>query len=338
MKILFLSKRFYPEIGGVERHVLEVSKELIKKGNEVTVVCEGKGDEVFEGINVKRISVTAGGKIKKFLIWYWFLKNLSLIREAEIIHCHDIFFWILPFRFLFPFKKIYTTFHGWEGIFPIPKKNIWLRKIYEKLSNGNICVGDYLKKWYKTKTDFVTYGGVENYGYHQQKKNLKVPLICFLGRLENDTGLPVYLEAMKKIEEFSKGKIAYIFIGDGSLRGKATALGHVTGFVKDPLKYIIDSSFVFTSSYLFSLEAMYFKKKVFSVYDNPLKEDISKMTPFSEWIDIEKDALALAEKTFVFLKKTEKFNTTIDKAYQWAREQTWEKVANLYLKLWGINN
>ncbi|HEX8932546.1 MAG TPA: glycosyltransferase, partial [Patescibacteria group bacterium] len=41
MKILFLARRFYPDIGGVEKHVLEISKRLAAIGHEVTVVAEG---------------------------------------------------------------------------------------------------------------------------------------------------------------------------------------------------------------------------------------------------------------------------------------------------------
>jgi len=71
-----------------------------------------------------------------------------LIQEADIVHCHDVFFWYLPFRFLYPKKKVFTTFHGWEGIFPPKWQAKVIRNISEKLSFGNICVGDFIRKWY----------------------------------------------------------------------------------------------------------------------------------------------------------------------------------------------
>ena len=40
MKILFLTALFYPSIGGVETHVHEIAEELIKLGNQVTIVTE----------------------------------------------------------------------------------------------------------------------------------------------------------------------------------------------------------------------------------------------------------------------------------------------------------
>ena len=45
--ILFLTRSFYPNIGGVEKHVLELSKELIKRGYRITVITE-KTQKSFE--------------------------------------------------------------------------------------------------------------------------------------------------------------------------------------------------------------------------------------------------------------------------------------------------
>jgi len=59
MKIAQLSPYFYPHLGGVESHVLELSKHLIDLGHEVFVVTtklEGtKSEEIVEGVPVKRV-------------------------------------------------------------------------------------------------------------------------------------------------------------------------------------------------------------------------------------------------------------------------------------------
>ena len=112
MKILFFTRRFWPSIGGVEKHCLEVGRVLIKEGNEVMVVTESSKQQVVsskecerkDGIIIYRIPVTAGERLKKFQIWRWLWTNRKLIEEADIVHCHDVFFWYLPFRFLYPKK------------------------------------------------------------------------------------------------------------------------------------------------------------------------------------------------------------------------------------------
>lgn len=59
MKIVQLSPYFYPHLGGVESHVLELSKHLIERGHEVIVVTtrlEGsKKKSRVEGVPVRRV-------------------------------------------------------------------------------------------------------------------------------------------------------------------------------------------------------------------------------------------------------------------------------------------
>ncbi len=59
MKIAQLSPYFYPHLGGVESHVLELSKHLMDLGHEVFVITtklEGtKSEDVVEGVPVRRV-------------------------------------------------------------------------------------------------------------------------------------------------------------------------------------------------------------------------------------------------------------------------------------------
>src|SRR6266404_2210228 len=179
MKIVFLCRFFYPHIGGVEKHVMEISKRLIKKGHEVTVITEMPAavsdskkrllrfeklelalTESVNGIKIYRIFNGGEDKFKKFRIWKEMLRLQKVIQNADVVHCHDVFFWYLPFRFLYPQKPVYTTFHGYER-YPITKSAIRVRKLSEKLSWGNICIGDFIPKWYGTKATIVSYGGVD---------------------------------------------------------------------------------------------------------------------------------------------------------------------------------
>ncbi|MCL5438714.1 MAG: glycosyltransferase family 4 protein, partial [Patescibacteria group bacterium] len=230
MTIIFFSRLFFPHIGGVEKHVFEISKKLIKQGHKVIVVTEQHDKklnlrESYFGIKIYRIPFKFVNKenwIKKFNIWFWFWKNLKLIESADIAHYHDVFFWYLPFRFIFPNKKVFTTFHGYEGNKIPSKKAVLMHKIAEKFSYGNICVGDYLKKWYGTKPTYITYGGIgilpintDTTNKYQSKNK-----ILFIGRLEEETGIMVYLEALKILKEKRLNFIFTVF-GDGSLRQKA---------------------------------------------------------------------------------------------------------------------
>lgn len=104
--------------------------------------------------------------------------------------------------------------------------------------------------------------------------------------------------------------------------------------MKDVKPYIDRSRFVFTAGYLSILEAMVRKRLVFAVYDNPLKEDYLKMSPLADKIVITGSANELLRKVNYYLQHPEKEKALVEKAYQWAKKQTWSQVADLYEKLW----
>src|SRR5256885_7509432 len=231
MKILFLSRLFYPHIGGVETHVMEISKRLIKQGHEVTVLTEEieilnqvqddkkqesklKNEEIINGIKVHRISVGKENWTKKFKIWQEMWHKRKMFQDADIIHCHDVFIWYLPFRFIYQQKPVYTTFHGHEGQFPIPSKTIFIRKFSDDFSFGSIIIGDFIRKWYGTHPNYVSYGGVNELEQKKAAQKNDKPRIVFIGRLDNDTGIETYL---KVIEHLKKKNIDFVFdvYGDG---------------------------------------------------------------------------------------------------------------------------
>jgi len=333
MKILFFTRRFWPEIGGVEKHCLEVGRVLTQKGHKVTVVTElpldkklSLNDEI-DGIRVFRIPIVASAKGKKFVIWKWLLKNKKIMEDSDVIHCHDVFYWYLPFKFLFWNKKVFVTFHGWEGFYPPRISAKIIRKISEIFSNGNICIGKYIEKWYGTKANLVSYGAVKI----EKKFDVKKFDMLFIGRLEKDTGLPVFLNA---IEKLAKKRTKVIFLGDGSLKKEAGEVGEVIGAVDNVQDYIRASKFVLTSGYLSILEAQLNKKLVFATFDNPLKRDYLKMSPFKDKIIIEESPDALSKKIDFFWKNKKKAERKIEISYNWAKTQTWEKLVEKYLNLW----
>lgn len=135
-------------MGGVERHIREVGLSLRKKGHSITIISE-------ESIKYPKIKF-----IGLLYIWLWLWRNRKLIKETDIVHCHDVFIWYLPFRFLYYQKPVYTTFHGWEGVWPIPWKNIFLKRLAARFSRGTIAVGGYIEKYYGIKADKIIYGAI----------------------------------------------------------------------------------------------------------------------------------------------------------------------------------
>jgi glycosyltransferase involved in cell wall biosynthesis len=340
MTILFFSRLFYPHIGGVETHALQIGKMLVKYGHKVVVVTEKyswSDTDSVEGIQIYRMPVGKENRLKKFRVWVWLWKQRQLITQADIIHCHDVFFWYLPFRFIFPNKPVYTTFHGHEMTFPPSKKAILVRKISEKLSWGNICVGAYIQKWYGTKPTFVTDGAIETVKESHLKKMQGKIKIVFIGRLEPDTGVPLYLHLLDIVKS-KHIDFSFEACGDGSLRELVKQYGIVHGFVQNVPEYINDADIVFASSQLSIMEAFLGKRIVFAAYENALKKDLLSLAHFGKWIILSDNPSYLADQVIAVMNNPLAYKNQIENAYQWVKTQTWRNLADLYTQLWQLNS
>jgi glycosyltransferase involved in cell wall biosynthesis len=356
MTILFFARRFYPQVGGVEKHVLEIGKRLVKQGHKVIVIAElekntnnsdyhstsssAKLVGKVEGIEIYRINPGSDDWFKKFRIWKQLWGFRKIIKSADVVHCHDVFFWYIPFRFLFLTKKVFTTFHGYEGNF-IPTKNaVVMHKIAEIFSNGNICIGSFFEKWYGTKPTLVSYGAVDlssnkikNVKFNNPQKNS----VIFLGRLEEETGIIEYLKTLNILQE-KHINLAMDVFGDGALKNESIKYAkehnlkvNFKGFVSNASDFINNYEYVFCSRYLGMLEAMAGQKPVFAVYNNEIKKDYLQMTPFAKYISITSEAVLISNAVSAY---REKKNLEVTRAYLWVKNETWEKMVNLYLQLW----
>ena len=89
MNILHTPARFYPSVGGVEKYVLTLARALIRKKQDICVICAGEpGEESirdYEGIRIKKIFSI--GKIANTnitpLLPFRLLKN-----DADVFHTH----------------------------------------------------------------------------------------------------------------------------------------------------------------------------------------------------------------------------------------------------------
>jgi glycosyltransferase involved in cell wall biosynthesis len=336
--IIFLSKSYYPNIGGVEKHVYELSKELVRCGHKVTIVTEDKvnslsplrlNDYEIKGVQIIRIPTGGDDWFKKFRIWKWIWENREIFIKADLSHCHDVFYWYLPIALLYPLKPVYTTFHGYEG-YPVKLKAIIYRKIFEIMSNKTICVGDFMRKWYHANPTRVIYGAVNPIKKSiRPKKNSAI----FIGRLDEHTGIDVYAQAVslirKKIPDFT-----LTVYGDGPykeiIKGEGIILkGENPSADTEIPKY----EYAFVSRYLAMLEAMAAKRLVIALYDNPVKKDYLLMTPYKDWIVRSDNANNIAS---IILNQSNSYSKKfmVSKSYDWIINQSWNSLAEEYIVLW----
>jgi len=333
MNILLFSQSFAPHIGGVENHLNGIIKEFQKNGDRVSVITINsenlKNFEIINNVRVYRINYPKIKILGLIKIWLEIFKKRNLIKKADVIHIHDVFIYYLPFKLLFPKKKIITIFHGWENLFPIPKKNILYKKIAQKLSDRTISIGQYINRHYQlsNKNNQISYGAVKIPRNTKKIIKKEKKLFLFLGRLEKDTGLETFLKTIDLIKKTEKIKV--VFCGDGPLKQKCQKYGEVKGFIS-PEKELAKADFCFVGGYLSMLEAFSYQCQVICSYENQLKKDYWLETPFSELLIIDKNPKTLSDKILDRIKnaKTAKENT--EKALALCKEFTFKKLANLY--------
>jgi glycosyltransferase involved in cell wall biosynthesis len=338
MKIVFVSRHFHPHLGGVEKHIEKITDLLIKQGHRIDVICEKvphtQSYSKKGSIDIYRVDYQKKKLLGLVQIWLWFIKNRKLFKDADVVHIHDVVIWYLPLIFILRKVSIFATFHGWEGIYPIPKKLIYLRKLSAYLVGGNICVGKYIEKYYGISASKVIYGATDIIEHITlSKQNSK--RILYLGRLDPDTGLKTYLLAFQLLKQ-KHPEIKFEFLGDGVMKKDCESLGVVHGFKDDILPYVEDCRFVCTSGYLSMLEALALKRLIFSVSENQIKFDILRMSPFEQLTIHSTDSYSLARKIEFYLNDPIYERKVVAKGYEWAKSQTWDKIVEVYLNLWNL--
>lgn len=341
-KVLFITPRFYPDKGGVENHVEEIAENLIEKGYKVTVLtvsddAQARKREVKDSIEILRI--TGVDRLDKVQIWRRIVGLRQQFAQADIVHVHDVFWWLFPVYTSIR-KKVYCTFHGWEGRYPIPLKNKLWRYLFSYLSRKTIHVGAWIQEFYFDTPDAVTYGGISNKCFDDRlhTSNSRETKIAFVGRLEKENDIEAYLQIIAKLQKKIKN-IRVTFVGGGSYQPQCQKIGEITGMIgcKRVLDFIQDVDFIFAASYLSILQAQAVGKIVVATYSHRLKQRYLETYSGAKYMIISGDQDYITRQ-IVELNKDKKRKKRLERAVRiFARKQTWKKVTQLYINLWQIN-
>lgn len=333
MKVIFFVAYWWPHRGGVEKHSWRVAQELVKMGHQVDVVTYQDGVVRFkeEGITVHFLPAHA--RDHKMNTWRAIWQLRAICNSADILHIHDVAWWMWPWWWLWR-DKIFLTFHGWETRWPISYKAKIQRWLANTFAQGTIHIGSWIQKYYWDRPTKVIYGGSDIKQLSPVKVHKNSISIVFVGRLASDTHVIWYTKVLAQLKKQGCA-VTMTWVGDGDLRSVAEVHGRVTGMVADPQDYVRSATVVFANSYLSILDAQAAGRVVVAGATNPLKYAYLQSYPGSPWLILETDPVVAARVLIKLWSHPQEMNRLILEQTQWAHRQSWKKCALVYQSLWN---
>lgn len=235
MKILLINSYYFPYLnGGGEYCVRTLAEELVKRGNEVTVLTIGKRDEekIINGVHVKYMNtyiynyMGSNSKIVQFFLKFVYLFDLidypkylkNIDTSYDVVHCNlshllSPSIWravkkrnlVMIYTMHDRYLKCSRLFMLNNGAFckkptMICKIRRLLMKKFVKWIDQIVSPSESLAKEIQFESK-VVHNGVELLDMQDCKKNNNIFRLLFLGGFENHKGIETVLEAADYLEK-----------------------------------------------------------------------------------------------------------------------------------------
>jgi glycosyltransferase involved in cell wall biosynthesis len=311
----------------VETHVAALVAELEERGHRVEVIT------VFKDTPKTKLSV-----------WKAMWQQRTFFFKADVVQVHDVWWSILPVL-PFIFHKLYCTFHGWEGVYPVPLRFKLHRYCAALTVRKCIHIGAWISHFYWGKSDLVLYGGVDKkvaqsrtfpQSQRLQKSDGEKRLkLVFVGRLVAENLIKEYTQCVQLLLDRGYA-VTVSWVGDGDQRKVAAQYGAVTGMVSQEqvVAAILDADYVMANSYLSMLMAQALGKPVLALYNHPLKQAYLETYPLQA-------TLLCAASSTLLVGLLLSWNQTPDSDHARAvvqkkvfEQYTWAQVTDAYLRIW----
>jgi len=344
LKILMVSARYPPAVGGVEKHVSRLAHELVKRGHHVRIITSSHEPNLsptgMSDAGVEVFRMPYGWNRAPFLGLLWMLRHSDLWRDRDVIHAHDVYpplFWCAPLMIEVR-KRLFVTFHGYERD-PIPSPFIFLRRVARKLARGgNICVGRFIETCYGIACDRVVLGATD-----LPQRTERQEMAVYVGRIESDTGIEQYIHAIHTLREKHGISLALKVVGNGSQRRRMAALAHeleldveFLGEIEDPWSVIGSAKICLAVGFLSILEAMARGIPVVGYATSPLRlAYLKSVREEGGPISIQTTSEGVARELARILTDTRLEESVSVRSREFAKRWTWDSMTQAYLRLWS---
>jgi 1,2-diacylglycerol 3-alpha-glucosyltransferase len=216
IRIAMVCHRYYPDIGGVETHVREISERLAKCDFDVEVICTDSTwkypeHEIHNGVNITRFKSLAPGNAFYFSPQiYFYIKNHSYdIVHAHNYHAFPAFFASVAHEGRFIFTPHYhggshscirnlllkPYYLAGSSMFEKAKKVVCVSKFEMKLIENDFKVPSSKLVHIPNGLDMREFENIK-----ELRKDSKV--ILYVGRLESYKGVQYLIEVLPLLRDF----------------------------------------------------------------------------------------------------------------------------------------
>lgn len=351
--VVHLARLCYPHVGGVERHLLELTAVLAER--EITnIVITTQFDpqlptqEKHGSMQIYRIPVLANPPSGwhaslqyKYAVWRAIWKLRAVIQTADVVQIHDVFWWLLPLLPALNRSRLFMTFHGYEGDEAPRFTQVLWHKIAAWYTRGNLAVGEFHRKWYGVRPTITTHGAVTvpTQPVAPPEKSPKIFRILYIGRLSADSGIAVYLQAVRALKAAGH-RVELDVYGGGEEQAEFQEFCSQHALpvcfksaVPAAAQFIPQYQAAFVSRYLAILEALAVGVPIIAHYNTDIKHDYLQLAPFADWITIVQTPAEIQAAVESILKNPSKYRQSAA-ARDWIRAQTWQQMADNYQKMW----
>jgi glycosyltransferase involved in cell wall biosynthesis len=334
-----VSHRYKPALGGVEKHVGRVIKELSQFGVEITILTSSHTPSLSrqeQERNVRILRLPYGWDRNPPLVYLWIIANRRRFRGFNVVHIHDmlpLLLWYLPLLVMDSATPVYATFHGFERD-PVPAIFKLLRKVAKRLVSGSICIGHFIPETYGIDCNAILTGATDCANLVEQQRNGAV----FVGRLEQDTGLLEYIKAIAILEETHGIEMPLTLCGAGKASDLAVSK-RITmkqmGLVSNPQAVMNSTRICLAAGYLSILEAMSLGLPVIGIARSSLKAAYLKgVLKDGGPISIQTTPEGVAREIARIINDPHLAARISKRGKQFASKMSWNRMTRAYLDLW----
>jgi glycosyltransferase involved in cell wall biosynthesis len=226
--------------------------------------------------------------------------------------------------------------------YPVPAEEKARARRTLNLVDGIVHDGCFIEKWLEVAPDVVPNQGLFPEADAMPAAPAPNPhTAVFVGRLDADSGIQIYVDAIRVLRDRYGVHQALDIYGDGTLRSALQAQAQreslpisFHGWRADAQERIVDGCFAFVAGRMAMQEAMARRRLVVAAYTDPLKRDYVNGEPFSPYLVSAGDAESIAGHVQKYALDHAARVRRVDEAFEYARTLSWTKTAREYLALW----